>query len=183
MINLIPPAARKGVVTEYWVRVATVWMFLLGTALILVAVMQSPAYVLVKLQLNAFSDGVAEATLQEEEFQAGQAAIKDAHQLSSLLLDTTQSTSFVTISQALNELAGEEITVSGIDMGRSEGQISTLAITGTAATREGLSSYRNRIEAHELFSEVFLPLSNLAKEEDILFQITIDMAEDNQEES
>lgn len=176
MINLIPPTARKGVVTEYWVRVVTVWMIVLATTFIMVAIMQSPAYVLVKLQLNGFSEGVAEAAVKKESFEAGQIAIKNAHVLSALLLDTTETTSFATVFDELEKLSGDDVSIEGFFISREEGQIDALEVTGVAATRAALNDYRNRVEAHELFSEVYLPINNLAKQSDILFQIRIEMS-------
>lgn len=176
MINLIPPSARKAVFTEYWIRVMSMWMLLVGIACLVVAIFQSPAFLLVSLKLKASLDVVAEAKVQEEQFLAGQRAIENAHQLSALLLRTEETTSFVTITDKLNELSGPSIRLDGIDIIRGEDDmIETLDAMGVADTRAALNEYRNRIEADELFSEVFLPLSNLAKQEDILFKISISL--------
>jgi hypothetical protein len=44
---------------------------------------------------------------------------------------------------------------------------------GTADTRAHLSAFKNALEAHTLFKVASLPLSNLAKDKDIDFSITI----------
>lgn len=179
MINLIPPTARKGVVTEYWVRVCTVWMFSIGVILIIVAILQSPAYVLISQKLKGTFEGIAAAELRGDKYVSGLKELEDAHLLSGLLLQTVETTSFVTIIKTLEELSGENVEVKGINVSRnSEELIDVLEVTGIAKTRSALNDYRNRIEAHELFSNVHLPLSNLAKEEDILFKVEIKMFEE-----
>ena len=53
MINLIPPDALKGVKREYYVRVGTVWAFLLTGAFVALILLLIPLYVLINSQLNA----------------------------------------------------------------------------------------------------------------------------------
>ena len=48
-------------------------------------------------------------------------------------------------------------------------------ITGTATDRQSLASFRDRMLAHPLISEVNLPISNLATDKDIQFSITVTM--------
>jgi len=54
MINLIPPAARRAVTIEYWTRVVIIWLCLFLLAVIIIAVLQLPSYVLIKSQLRAY---------------------------------------------------------------------------------------------------------------------------------
>lgn len=173
MINLIPPDARRRVKQEYWIRVVSVWMMLIATALLMVALLRVPVYVLVKSQLEAFSDTYEQATSDDLEFKASEDAIKDANHVGSLLAVTEGSLRFSEVLAAIDSLAGSEIVITSYALTRTDGQVSGITVVGQADTRFALAAFKDALEASDYFESAALPLSNLAKDRDIPFNIVI----------
>jgi len=173
MINLIPPQARKRVLLEYWIRAASVWMLLAGTALIMVALLNVPVWVLVHGQINAFADSYAAAESEDTQFKEFAAEIEDANEVAAALADHTDTVQLSLLLERLQTIATSEISIEVYEFSRTDGAVSTVRISGTANTRQALANLKQDIEADPLFSTAALPLSNLAKDSDIPFNIEI----------
>lgn len=174
MINLIPPHAHKGVVTEYWLRVFEVWLLLLGSALLIVAVLHLPVYVLLNKQKNTYAVEAAEAQALSLDLNSTQTTIKRTNEIARLLVQQDSSIPFTTYIERLENLTDPQISISEVTLTREDtGQVTSIQLTGMASTRQALADYRRTIEADDLFDTVELPISNLAKDEDILFSVRI----------
>lgn len=174
MINLIPPSAQEQVKREYWVRVISVWMTLIATGCVVVAVLNIPVYVLVRSQLDAFLVEYKQANLESESFKESEQAVIQANQVAALLAQHDDTQLLSGIVDELDALTGQGIRITDFTISRSmEGGLAPITIKGTAASRLDLTNFRDAIESHPLFSNAELPLSNLAKDRDIEFTITI----------
>lgn len=174
MANLIPPAARKKVKTQYWFRVASVWMFLVATACLMVSLLQLPAYVLVSGQLEAFDESFKEAAKDNEEFTFSKAAIERSTEIGLVLKSQHENSGFSEVINALENMTNDEVEIYTFKVLREEGKISVITISGQAKSRTSLADFKNTIESNQLFETAILPLSNLAKDKDIPFQISIE---------
>ena len=173
MANLIPPDAKKDIVIEYWLRVATIWCILLACAIVVVALLKIPTFVLVHSQLRAFSGAYDSAKEKEISFNEAQDIIISANQLSTLLAAHSTTTTGSEIVDILDDIAGSGVTISSYNITWDDMTMSAVLISGQASTRLALSNFSKDIEAHPLFEEADLPISNLAKDRDIPFNITI----------
>lgn len=173
MANLIPPDAKRAIIIEYWIRVVTVWAVLVGCGLLVVAVLRLPTFVLVRSQLEVFSNAYNQARIQEEVFEEAQHTISEANTLSNLLANSATTTSLSEIVTLLDDIAGVGVTISDFNFQKSDTDITQIDIRGLANTRTALADFSQNIEAHTLFDEAELPISNLAKDKDINFEITI----------
>ena len=173
MINLIPPVARKKVKREYWIRVVSVWMILVASALVMISLLKLPVYVLVNKQLDAFSSSYESAAENDQQFKLSEELIKDANDISTILSGDEDVYLFSDVITRIGELAGEGIGVNQFTLTREEGQVNLVIITGEADTRQRLADFKNDLEADSLFESAALPLSNLAKDVDIPFKIEI----------
>ena len=173
MINLIPPAARKIVKREYWVRVLSVWMILAATAFAMITLLKIPVYVLVNSQMAALSSSYESATADDLEFKKSQDLIKSANQMASLLVTDNEHVEFSEVINRIDSLSGEEVFVNSINMARVEKDLEKVTVRGEALTRAGLAGFKERLENDEMFLEATLPLSNLAKDVDIPFSIEV----------
>ncbi len=173
MINLIPPSAQEQVKREYWLRVATVWMVLIASALLIVAILNIPLFVLVRSQLDAFQTEYAQASLESESFKSSEGAVERANNIA-MLLSRTEEDTFSAIITELEILSGSEISISEILLSLTEGELNPIVIKGTAASRLAVTTFQSSLEAHPLFKNAVLPLSNLARDKDIVFTITIE---------
>lgn len=176
MINLLPPQGKRRVTREYWVRVVSVWSILIASGVLLVTILHVPVYVLLQNKLDAFVEEFNEATGRKESFDESKAQIVQANVLAKLLAAEDQGVAFTTVTQTLESLAGVDVTIEHIQLQRNEQALAATTISGMATTRQALVRFRDAITAHELFDEVELPLSNLAKDRDIPFSLTISPA-------
>ena len=173
MANLIPPDAKKAIVTEYWFRVVVLWSVMTGVALIFVGVLQVPTFILLSEHTASFSNAYADAEEKKADYEAGEQEIESANQLAKLLAANAQGRPFSELIDILDEIAGSAIVIADMQFRRSEGALQNIEIRGVAADRRALADFSTNLESHPLFLSADLPFSNLAKDKDIAFSITI----------
>ncbi len=171
MINLIPPSARSMVIKEYWLRVVSVWLFLVGTACLLVASLMLPTYVLLQGELVTLRDQVAQNAAESASFDQSSAALTEAMRQATLLRDMATS-SKVALIERINRMAGTMVRVASYDLKSVDGKVH-ITLIGTADTRTALASFRDAIEADEQFVDTVLPISSLIKDRDLEFTMTL----------
>lgn len=175
MINLIPPTARRTVVKEYWLRVATVWLFLIAFAFFVVGVLKTPAYLLISSRGDLYSAQVNQAVSELEASVADEALIKEANEKAAHLraaIDTA-TTPFSVVIDELTILAGAQVTIEQFNLIKTAEGLGEIQISGTASERADLTRFDDAIEAHPLFEKAVLPISNLAQDRNLSYQITI----------
>lgn len=177
MINLLPTDARKQVLTEYWLRVVSVWLLLCTAVGILILVLLFPSYILLELQLQARQDTYQQVEVEQENFTQAQAEIRQTNAKAALLADVSDKMLFTEVLDALDVVQAETIFVRSVGMKRTEGVVETVTVQGEATTRDALAAYRNRIEAAPLFAEAELPLANLARDKEVPFSITVTLTQ------
>ena len=173
MANLIPTEAKKTIVTEYWLRVVVTWAYLIGTGLLIVALLKAPALWAIESQLQAYSGAYDSAQEKVETIKTSQITIEEANDLAALLANSASTTSSVAVLETLDTIAGTDVIISGFRLSKDDKKVININITGVAKTRTALADFRTNIEAHEYFKKADLPISNLAKESDIAFNIDI----------
>ena len=171
MINLIPPAARKSVVFEYWLRVVSVWLFLFGTGCMIVAVLLLPTYMIVRGQIANLDGQVAAATEQTTTFDAGVAELKKASAAAAVLTENASSTPFSAYLMLLERIAGDTVVLHSIAFTKDPAG-GHIVFSGEATTRESLAAFRDALEAHPVFTDVVLPIDSLIKNRDLLFSMS-----------
>lgn len=178
MTNLIPPSARTQVKREYWIRVVSVWFLLLGFACITVILLNIPVYVLVKNQQQIYQAQYEEASTSMQSSEASEEAITDSLTIAKLLSAVERKQSFSSVIAELETLAGTTVAITQYSLQQTDGTINSVTITGEATSRLALSLFKTRLENTPAFATAKLPLSNLAKDKDIPFSITITPASD-----
>lgn len=175
MINLIPPAARRSVVREYWLRAISVWLLLFGTGCLIVASLLLPTYVLIRLQVGELEQTAVAASEKVATYDVSASALVAANKQAQLLMGTS-TTPFSTYLTQLEQFAGAGVVLRDIQFVRSKTGVGSITVAGTAATRQVLANFRDALEAEPAFSKVNLPISNLIKDRDLLFVIDITLA-------
>ena len=173
MINLIPPDARKVIVTEYWLRVATVWLWLVAIGLCIVAVLNAPTYVLVNNQLNVFTEQYTAAQLQQDEFERLETEIKTTNALATHLRRPATTTAPSVYLDALDALAQNGVSITSFTFTITDAVVASVGLVGVAVDRAALTAFSDVVEAHALFSDAEIPIANLAQDKDITFTITV----------
>lgn len=172
MINLIPPIARKKVAREYWLRVSAVACFAVGTVSLIAGVLLLPTYVLIQLQIDVQKSSADTLTDTASSYDVSAAQLINASRQAQLLVERSQSAVVSSYVQTIETIAGPDIAV--IDTEYTKGDVTdALSVSGQATTRQALVSFRDQLEANPQFEAVDLPISNLIKDRDILFTITM----------
>jgi hypothetical protein len=174
MINLIPEKAKREVVKEYWVRVVTMWLFTLSVSSLVVALLLLPVYVLVTSQVEAYASDATEATKKVAEYDLSATSLVMASKQAQMIVALRQSESFSEMIELLESLKGEGIVLESFNLTRDDGaKMGNIKIEGQALTRQDLVDFRDLLLSHSKIKEVNLPISNLAKDKNIPFNIAI----------
>lgn len=173
MINLIPPEALKEVKKEYWIRVCSVWAMLVGTAFFIVAIFHIPVHQLLEAQKDSYQEAYANATEQTGEFKTAEESIKNTNAVASLLVKKDEQIAFSAVLKTIDSLVQDGITIENYSFTRKGEGLGPIAVSGRADGRTSLTNYKNAIESNQLFKAATIPLSDLAKDKDIPFTITI----------
>jgi len=178
MTNLLPPAAKKEIIVEYWTRVICAWVILWSVCLFIGVVLLWPTYVLLSGNNEAYADSVSAATERTTEYA----------ELSKELIQSSQRAQQIVTFGArprLSELAaavlgvadGQAVTITDISLTRTDGELLPLRITGEAIDRLALAQARTDVLALPFVSAVSLP-PDLAQNENITFSLTITIDND-----
>ncbi len=173
MINLLPPTARRSIVREYWLRVATVWMFLLGTGCLIIAALLLPTYVQIHIQLRALSESVNASTEMITSYDTLAQELLTANDRAKILINAASSTPFSTYVNSIEELSGQAISINTYTFTRPKTGEATITVSGVARTRQELADFKDVLSTDGAFSRVELPISNLIKEKDLLFSMQL----------
>ena len=65
--------------------------------------------------------------------------------------------------------------ITELNFSKNKTIVEPIRLTGIATDREALAAFRERLLAHPAIATVNLPISSLAKESDITFNMTISM--------
>lgn len=173
MSNLIPQFAKKKITTEYWLRVLTAWFFLWGVALLIAAVLLFPVYIFTSVQteVNAVSASAAEASV--ESFESVAADLKKASLQSRYVIMDNRRTKAHEYVELFAAQEGSGVAIERISLTQGATGPQPALISGVAETRESLAAFRDRLLAVPAIAQADLPISNLARERDIEFSITV----------
>lgn len=177
MINLIPPKAKKSLVIEYWVRVASVWFILWSVVILVAASILFPAYVLISSQVDVYATSAAEASEKVASFEDVSVSLVQASQEARAIMNESEIEQFSDYIDLFSNLERESIYISEISLQRTEAGISPVTLSGIASDRQSLASFRDRLLAEPVVESVELPISNLAQGSDISFSLIVVISE------
>lgn len=175
MINLIPPTAKRNITYTYWMRVITIWLFLLGTLSIMLTLLFLPTYVEIGNQVAALKQDVASSSAKTSSYDVSAAALLQANQQAQLVVDMPTTTTFFEYLSRLEQLAGVDVQIDTLQFDRHN-PVGTIQVSGVAHTRQGLADFRDAVVADPKFLKADLPISSLIKERDLPFSMHIIMA-------
>mgnify|MGYP000977584882 CR=1 FL=1 len=175
MANLIPQTAKKSVLVEYWTRVVSVWLILWSVALIAGAGVLLPAYVLITERVDIFKESAVAASEKVTTYESASVALEEASKQAKVIIDESKIVTFSEHISLFEELQGLGIQISQIKLSRIEKDIAPVILNGTASDRNIFVGFRDRLRESEYIESVDFPISNLAKDKDIKFTMTVVM--------
>lgn len=174
MINLIPTAAKKRVVMEYWVRTISSWAFLGGTALLLIATLSIPINIYVLNQEMYLAKLLEINESKKVDYEHNNALLLKANLQSHYLIQKNFDYTTRELLELLQESAEDFVSIEEVTISQLKDPV--LVIGGVAHTRQSLVQFRDRLENEENFLSINLPINNLIKEIEVPFSITIPLA-------
>ena len=158
---------------EYLLRVGAVYCFLFSIVCVLIIVALIPMYVLVRAEIN-------DVTLDAEREQGTALSLQNVDTTiaitNSVLAQLSTSEQPFIVSIAIDEiqkLAPAGIVFKTFYVEGVKGVVEKILVQGTSPTREKLSQLKIALEASDLFQTVEVPISDLARDVDLSFTITI----------
>jgi len=173
MINLIPPVAKKQVLREYRIRVLSVWLVLIALVLLISSALVTPTLLLVNSLENTHAINLSEIKQDQSENEEIAEVVKDYNQVIRQVNQNQDRVRFSELVYLLDDLAGDEINLTQFNFKETNGKIDNISLIGFADTRSSLSDFREVLDKHEVFSDIKLPISNLAKDRDITFSMQV----------
>ncbi len=172
MINLIPPGGHAVMRREYLLRVSATVSFLFTGVFVFLTIALIPTYVLVEAQINTFA--------LDERDNSKEDALKNAEaevsRVKAILTQLKSTPDTITASDVIDEVrksASPNIFFKTFDVNASAGIIESIHVQGIAPTRETLAGLKRALEESKIFLRAEVPISDLARDADLPFAITI----------
>ncbi len=173
MINLIPREAKKRIIIEYWVRVASVWFFSITAALVAGICILVPTYVLISLQIHATEGSSKAASEKVAGYEAATKELTKANQKAQILVGNNSYTPTTDYLRLISAHEGKGVMVSQVSLVRVKDGFGPITVSGQADNRQALREFRDSLLGEPTVAAVDLPISNLAKDRDIQFSLTV----------
>ena len=174
MTNLLPPAAKKQVIREYWLRMGSAWVMLWSVSLLVGAVLLWPTYVLLSGNNQAFMQSSVAAADSTVEFEALSRGLNESMRQAEDIMRLSKQQLFSIIADDVWEIVNRtNVTIDRLSLSRADGALQPFSVGGTAADRESLAEFRDQLQALPYVDTVELPIENLAGSEDIDFALEI----------
>lgn len=181
MINLIPPAGHRVVKREYILRVGATYAFLFGLVCFVLGVAYVPTYVLIKAQIDTMSIVTERERGEGETLKIIENEIRMTHEVLTQLQSVKDS---ITPSDAIGAI--EKATPTGVSfktftISETKGNITAIQVQGVATTRETLIRFKRDVEELEIFSTAEVPISDLAKDTNLPFTMTVSLVQEKKQ--
>ncbi len=173
MINLIPQSAKKQIVIEYWLRVATVWLVLLAVTAAIGGALMFPVHVLIKTQTDVYRESANAAIQKIAVFENVSADLVQSSQQAKIVLDTSREVPLSQYLALFGALETDTLVLSGFLINRDKEGVGQVQLTGTALSRQALADFRDQLLDLKEVEKVDFPISNLAKDKDISFDMVV----------
>lgn len=134
-----------------------------------------PTYVLIGSQISAYETSVQEASQKVSDYENVSMSLQEASLQAKEIVDELQLPVFSSYIDMFDDLQGPDLSISSINLRLNESGkgIAPVLLSGIASNRQSLSTFRDRLLSNENVTTVDLPISNLEKDKDIQFSITI----------
>lgn len=175
MYNVLPEENQKSLKKEYILRLIAVASWFVGAIAFCGLVLLIPSYVITlqkksELNLEIKQGGEAEANSSEANYTNTAKDLQEKLKTLAVLADETRLP-HVFFDSILKEKS-KDITLDRFHY-ELVGTTTTIILDGVAQTRDGLLSFKSRLEKTKLFRQVDFPIDLLVKTRNISFTMTL----------
>jgi Tfp pilus assembly protein PilN len=177
MINLIPNEEKKKMTKDFYLRLFTLSLIMLGMSLIVASIAILPSYFLSYAEENSINTNL-ESQKNESVFLPDQnisTIIKDL-KFKLNLIENAQKKQATFSQRIINEIMLKKtpnIKITEISYQNDPQTGEQININGSASSREVLLSFRRVLENNAAFLKVDLPISNFVKGSNIKFYLSL----------
>lgn len=178
MINFLPPEAKIAVKHEYRMRAISIWMLSLATATTVGVLLLLPTYVWLKGEREALATEVIQSNSATgtEAYVTARTALMKAQTLAVQLKLVSPGPTASEVLREIQKGQTSAITTSGFSYEYNGTSTPQVAIHGIAETREALAAFSAALERNPMFVRAEVPVSDLAKDRDLPFTLTLTLA-------
>lgn len=173
MINLIPSSAKKHIIREYWLRVISVWFFILAGVFFILSSLLIPVYTLIDSRVSVYAESGEKALSDAKSYNLSSVPLVLANKEAKLILLLKDQVRFSEFVETLSKLQNQGITIDSFEFQKTATGVAPINISGKALTRQSLAIFRENLLQNPLIETVDLPISNLAQDRDINFNISL----------
>lgn len=174
MTNLLPPAAKKQIVFEYWTRVVCAWIILWSICLLIGLVVLFPTYMLLVWNNDVQEASAVAATERSTEYETLTTIVQSATTQAEDIVRISRRTSLTAIMDDIwGAVQPNQIAVTSISVFQEEAELQPITVRGEANDRQALAAFRDQLEQLPFVTSVDLPIENLASNQDITFTLTV----------
>ncbi len=175
MYKLLTPEEIAKVRREYSLRRLSVFLALLSTLLIFMIVVLAPAliFTIKKKEAALFTLSSVEKPLRSTNKEGLETWVdRTKIELGALAADNWPDTPYVYFLRVIAKKS-ESIVISSFSFSRAGNGNKSVRIVGTATTRKELLAFQSALSETGEWAQVDLPLSTIAREADIPFEINL----------
>ncbi|MFZ2500943.1 MAG: hypothetical protein WAW90_03090 [Minisyncoccia bacterium] len=176
LTNLLPQERRDALSRDYFFRLSTVVMVFFTALVIVAAALLAPTYIFLMRSASAKQAHLTsiQSTLSSTDGVKLSASLDDLSNDVAILIALSNVPSATRIISSVIAISRPGIVLSGFSYTSASGKgLGTLALSGTAETRNALRGYQIALQEAPFASSVSLPVSAYAKDANIDFVITI----------
>lgn len=182
MFNVLPQEEKIALAKEYKFRRLIVLALLFVISFAIGLVLLFPSYLISSMNhrdtVKALEEVEAQLNTGTTKVITPEETRKLKDQISVINASKNSNSVFALYSLILeSKTASISILNLKYQLGPASDVPTTILVTGRATTRDSLTQFQRNLEAKTEFSSVDLPISNLAKESNISFTLTINVRE------
>lgn len=158
-------------------RVIATMGFLFGFVVLVLGVAHIPTYILVGAQIQALEVVAEEESSREAQVNEAEEEVNRMKSIIDQLKTTEESSGVVPLIDEIDSLAPNQVALRSFTLNSDSksGKLEEIQVQGVAQNREALAAFKNLLEASENFSQADIPISDLARESNLTFTVTISL--------
>lgn len=175
MINLIPPEGKKVLKREFILRVSGTSAFLLGIVCLILVGSLVPTYVLTSAQIQEYEKRIETVGDTTQKYKEAEQEIKKIGEVLTQLKSGSSTRPSTELFREVERLASPGIVFKSFQINTDKRVGDSLLVQGVAPTRESLVVFKNALKTSSLFEKADIPISDLARDVELPFTITISL--------
>src|SRR3989344_3256231 len=173
MFVLLSEQNKKDLLRQYRLRITSTVAFLASTIFLISIALLLPSYFLLNAE-KVRLEGETENFSKHISKKNSEGLINTLNDIKSMVaLVVPEETKIFSTIKTILARRPSSVLINSFRYTRGDGKESSLVLEGMAASRNSLISFSKNLKTDPLFKSVDLPISNLARESDVKFTMTI----------